>query len=428
MENPLRILQGLHCPAPATLRPAAACREARIGAPARPPTAPLREAFAERRQWLATLAGRGVEGLLYGMLVFMPFALGVVAPWSERLVFVAAAAIALLLLIKRAAAGGSRAARFSVACRGRSRPRRRAIHLGVCSHRAVRGAGRLSAASPAGGRCLGPLAADAGHAPSDLLSDLPAGDSLLKTLTLSFYPPATRHDLRLVLLAAVIFAAVLDGFRSPRQIRRLLTVIAAVGGAVPLLALLQDMTAGDLVYWTIPSPTGRANSGPVHPLQQFRPVHQPLDRRSPRPAADRPAGAPRVGAATSPPPAFRRVRAGGRPLARRASLVAGRCGRRRDHRPAPLAHPRRDRLAARLGRGRDPAGAARRRSGRRGGPSPSSPCASSARCSTPASTPSASGWPRCTRAPTRPPGGCRFTRTSPGREAVPAVGDGAGHA
>ena len=42
----------------------------------------------------------------------------------------------------------------------------------------------------------------------------------------------------------------------------MLGAIAAVGGAVALLALLQDLTAADKIFWLIPTGVGRANSGP----------------------------------------------------------------------------------------------------------------------------------------------------------------------
>ncbi|GAG96320.1 unnamed protein product, partial [marine sediment metagenome] len=52
----------------------------------------------------------------------------------------------------------------------------------------------------------------------ELLGDLPNAESLLSSMTLSFYANATKHDLRLVLAVAAIFAVVLNVFRRPEQV------------------------------------------------------------------------------------------------------------------------------------------------------------------------------------------------------------------
>ena len=41
---------------------------------------------------------------------------------------------------------------------------------------------------------------------TELLSDLPNADQALESMTLSFYPNATRHDLRLVLAVAAVLS------------------------------------------------------------------------------------------------------------------------------------------------------------------------------------------------------------------------------
>src|SRR5207248_5729878 len=87
---------------------------------------------------------------------------------------------------------------------------------------------------------------------TDLLDDLPDASSALSRMTLSFYPLATRHDLRLVLLAATVFIAVATVFRDPRRTRRLLIAITLIAAAAAILALAQDLTATRFIYWKIP--------------------------------------------------------------------------------------------------------------------------------------------------------------------------------
>ena len=87
---------------------------------------------------------------------------------------------------------------------------------------------------------------------ADLLSDLPGGVAGLRYMTLSFYPTATRHDLRIVALAITIFVAVLVVFQSPARIRRLLAAIAIIGGALAVLALVQDFSGAAGIYWGVP--------------------------------------------------------------------------------------------------------------------------------------------------------------------------------
>ena len=101
-----------------------------------------------------------------------------------------------------------------------------------------------------------------------LLGDLPEASTVLSQFTLSFYPLATRQTLAVVLTAAVVFFAVVDVYRSPSRIRRLLIAVTTVGGAMAGLALLQNLTAADKIYWSVPT-WGRANSGPFFNQNHF---------------------------------------------------------------------------------------------------------------------------------------------------------------
>lgn len=94
----------------------------------------------------------------------------------------------------------------------------------------------------------------------DLLGDLPGADESLSSMTLSFYPSATKHDLRLVLAVAAVFVLVVNTYRQPERIKRLLAAIAVIGGGVALLALLQVIAGNGKIYWFIPTYDG-ASSG-----------------------------------------------------------------------------------------------------------------------------------------------------------------------
>src|SRR5439155_18025929 len=84
-----------------------------------------------------------------------------------------------------------------------------------------------------------------------LLGDLPDASDALDRMTLTFYPWATRHDLRVVLLASIVFAAVVIVFRDDdRRTRRLLGTIALIGAACALLALAQDLSGTEKIYWS----------------------------------------------------------------------------------------------------------------------------------------------------------------------------------
>ncbi|MEN6334753.1 MAG: O-antigen ligase family protein, partial [Phycisphaerales bacterium] len=97
---------------------------------------------------------------------------------------------------------------------------------------------------------------------TELLSDLPDSHNLLSSMTLTFYPRATRHDLRLALAVAVVFVVVANFYRSPARIKRLLAAVTVIGGGIALLALAQDLAGNGKIFWSVPTYTEAANSGP----------------------------------------------------------------------------------------------------------------------------------------------------------------------
>ena len=96
----------------------------------------------------------------------------------------------------------------------------------------------------------------------ELLGDLPGADTILKTASLSFYTNATRHDLRLILSIAAVFVVVVNYFRSPDQIKRLLMTMALIGGVVATFTLVQYLFRNGKIYWFVDWKKSQAISGP----------------------------------------------------------------------------------------------------------------------------------------------------------------------
>ena len=191
-----------------------------------------------------------IEILLVALLIFLPAALGTVEPWSELIACVTAAAMAVLLAIRALLSPPAR----------RMTPAAAAIVMFIAL--------ALFQLIPLPREVLTVLSPQTVADKTDLLDDLPDAREALSSMTLSFYPLATRRDLRIVLLAVTCFAAARIVFRDPQRIRRLLGVIALVGAAVGMLALAQDVSGARAIYWTIPTPL-TARSGPFYHHSHF---------------------------------------------------------------------------------------------------------------------------------------------------------------
>jgi O-antigen ligase/tetratricopeptide (TPR) repeat protein len=190
---------------------------------------------------------RSIEALLIALLAFGPAALGAVQPWSEQIVVCLATMLLACLVVKL----------FSK--RRLWRPKWSWAHVPVALFVLMIAAQVLPLPSGVVGR-LSPATV---RLKQELLADLPDAGEALRRVTLSFAPAATRHDLSLVLAAAAVFVTVSATYRTSRQVRRLLAAVTLIGGAVALLALAQDITRADRLFWTIPTTAGsRADGGP----------------------------------------------------------------------------------------------------------------------------------------------------------------------
>ncbi len=188
---------------------------------------------------------RAVEWLLTALLIFMPLAFGVVEAWSEMIVIALVSMISVCFFLKPVVARTSSTiwtwayvpvAVFILVVLVQLIP----LPTGVVQWISPNTAARKVA----------------------LLGDLPNAGESLSQMTLSFYPHATCHGLRLALAAAAVFAVVVNVYRRPEQIVRLLVTIAGIGAGIAVLAVAQNLFGNNKIYWFVESPHGVAHSGP----------------------------------------------------------------------------------------------------------------------------------------------------------------------
>ena len=187
---------------------------------------------------------RVIEWLLISLLAFMPLAFGAVEAWSEEIVIALAAAISTCFLLKLAFRKDA-----SLVWSWAYIPVALFVLIAII---------QLIALPTSVVELISPNTA---AAKKELLGDLPNAPELLSSMTLSFYPHATKHDLRLALAVAAVFMVVVNTYRRPEQIKGLLAAIAIIGGAVAVLALAQDLFKNGKIYWFVPA-YGQAYSGP----------------------------------------------------------------------------------------------------------------------------------------------------------------------
>ena len=187
---------------------------------------------------------RVIEWLLIPLLAFMPLAFGAVEAWSEEIVVALAAAISICFLLKLIFRKDA-----SLVWSWAYIPVALFVLIAIL---------QLIALPTSAVELISPNTA---AARKELLGDLPNANEFLSSMTLSFYPHATKHDLRLALAVAAVFMVVVNTYRRPEQIKRLLAAIAIIGGAVAVLALAQNIFGNGKIYWFVPA-YGQAYSGP----------------------------------------------------------------------------------------------------------------------------------------------------------------------
>ena len=186
-----------------------------------------------------------IEWLLVSLLAFMPLAFGAVQAWSEEIVIALSGAIVICFSLKLVCHRGQGIIwTWGYVPVG--------VFLLVTTVQLI----------PLPPSLLSVISPNTAIVKTELLGDLPNADTVLKSMTLSFYPNATKHDLRLALAVAAVFVVVLNVFRRPDQIKRILTAIALIGGIVILITLAQNLFGNGKIYWFVPIDKGQAYSGP----------------------------------------------------------------------------------------------------------------------------------------------------------------------
>jgi len=186
-----------------------------------------------------------IEFLLVALLAFMPLAFGGLRPWSEEIIIALSGAIVICFLLKLLF----------------HRDRKIIMHM-VYVPITIFVLITIIQLIPLPAFVIDMVSANTVATKTRLLSDLPAGNTFLKSITLSFYPHATRHDLRLVLAIMSVFVVVLNVFRHPSRVKRLLTAIAIIGGSIAVIAFAQNLFGNGKIYWFIPSRYSQGYSGP----------------------------------------------------------------------------------------------------------------------------------------------------------------------
>ena len=186
-----------------------------------------------------------IEWLLVGLLAFMPLAFGVVHAWSEEVVITLSGAIVICFLLKLVFDHHQ-----SIIWSWSYVPVGLFILIGILQLIPL-STGLISIISP-----------NTAVLKTELLGDLSNADDVLKSMTLSFYPNATKQNLRLILAIAGVFVVVLNVFRRPDQIKRLLAAIAVIGGVIAAITLAQNIFGNEKIYWFVLTRYGGANSGP----------------------------------------------------------------------------------------------------------------------------------------------------------------------
>jgi O-antigen ligase len=186
---------------------------------------------------------RAIEILLIALIAFVPWPFGSVHAWAQEVIIAAAtvlgACFAVKLLIVR-----------------RTRLVRSWTYLPIALFISL----ALFQLLPLPHGLLRVISPNTLQTKSRLLADLP--DVANAPIPLTFYANATTNNLRLLLACVVIFVVALNVLRTRRRIRRMLIAISVVGGLVILLALAQDMTGTQKIYWTVVKPIPLAAGGP----------------------------------------------------------------------------------------------------------------------------------------------------------------------
>ncbi len=188
---------------------------------------------------------RAIEWVLVGLLAFMPLAFGVAEAWSEEVVMMLVAGVCVCFFLK-------------IVWTREVRIVRTWAYLPILAFVLV-ALIQLAPLPVAWVRLLSPQTV---VQKTQLLGDIRDAGATISGMSISFYPYATWHDLRMILAGAALFAVVLNVFRTPEQIVRLSWAIAIIGAGVAVLALVHGVLGNGRIYWVVQSPQGTGFAGP----------------------------------------------------------------------------------------------------------------------------------------------------------------------
>jgi O-antigen ligase len=184
---------------------------------------------------------RAIEWMLFALLAFCPIGFGAVVAWSEGVFLALASAIAITFCAKMVVRRDARCV-WSWS------------YLPIVLFVLL----VLVQLTPLPESFLGNISPNTIETRSRLLQDLPQTSA---PELLTFYREATVRQLRLLLAVAAIFVVVVNVFQRIEPIRRLLIAMTFIGLAEAVLALAQDLSHSDSIYWTIRVYDGLALAG-----------------------------------------------------------------------------------------------------------------------------------------------------------------------
>lgn len=182
-----------------------------------------------------------IEGLLAALLIFMPLAFGAVEEWSELAVVAIAATLAFCVAVR------------CVVDRT-FRPPLTWAYLPLALFLLL----IVLQQAPLPRSVVAALSPTTLATRSELLGE---SEALSTTATISLYPLATAHGLRMALVAAAVFVVAATTFRTAPQVKRLLWIVFGIGCAEAVLALLQIFTRATGIYWSFEVGSQRLTSG-----------------------------------------------------------------------------------------------------------------------------------------------------------------------
>ena len=198
------------------------------------PLRPFKEGqLSDRFDWV-------IECMMAGLLAFMPFAFGVVEPWSEEVVVIVSGAMMICFLVKL------------IVC-----PEVGFIRTWAYLPLILFLVWVVIQLIPMPPKLLAILASSTLDTKTSLLDGL--SQSGAKAMTISFYSLATERSLRLAMAVSAVFIVTVNVYRRISQIRRLLVTVVIISAGVSLLALAQMATHADKIYWRVPV---RSMAGP----------------------------------------------------------------------------------------------------------------------------------------------------------------------